>query len=148
MSSAQDKKKLDHFMKLMKEGVDGMISLGHQAAAFYYLDDLMDSYGNHAMVSVVIDTEAVESHPQFHADTGALEILKLPTPPNLLELNYKPGKQFLAKWLPKLLGFFPGYGKDYKRPPWWSVQWAKSPQSSGTKKNGRLEDHCSHVQGI
>ena len=80
MSSAQDKKKLDHFMKLMKEGVDGMISLGHQAAALYYLDELRDSYGNPAMVSVSLDTAAVESHPEFHAGTGALEILKLPTP--------------------------------------------------------------------
>ena len=67
---------------------------------------------------VGLDVEAVESHEQFHTDYTAIEVLKLPTPPNLLAITLKDARKFLAQGLKRFLGPFPGYGKSDRKPSW------------------------------
>ena len=117
----------------MKESVDGILKLGKPVAVFYYGEDEMDSYGHPAMVTVGLDVEGVESHEQFQTDYTAIEVLKLPTPPNLLAITLKEGRKFLAHWLKRFLGPSPGYGKSDRKPSWWPGSWEKSPQLAGTK---------------
>ena len=92
--SHEDQKKLKEFVKTMKESADGILKLGKPVAVFYYGEDEMDFYGHPAMVTVGLDVEAVESHELFYTDYTAIEVLKLPTPPNLLAITLKEGRAF------------------------------------------------------
>ena len=92
--SHEDQKKIKEFVKTMKESVYGILKLGKPVAVVCYGVDEMDSYGHPAMVTVGLDVEAVESHELFHTDYTAIEVLKLPTPPNLLAITLKEGRAF------------------------------------------------------
>ena len=134
-----------------KAAIDKLRRLGRQAAVYWFNGDRLESYGNPAMVSVSIDDEAVQNHPQFHENSESVGYAKLPSPPpNLLKMKYKECKEFLNQWMEKFLTYFPGYGNEDRRPTWWPTEW-KSPHKQGTKKVDMVKIIAAlylHYEGI
>ena len=126
------------FLKQILFGVNGLLTLGDQAAVIYFVDDAMRTNGHLSITSLVAPMqEAFQTHPDFLNREAVGGDVSLPESPVIdKSFTYKKAKDFFkdTKILEKVLGTKrPGYGNIEKKPSWWQIEW-KNVNSKGFSK--------------
>ena len=109
-----------------------LVLRGEQTAFLYYKKDNFHA-GGHGPITTVAHEVCVrwETDENFHIDCTPVRLVKLPAPPNLLEITQIDAKAWCTTWLPVFLGSFPGYNDPSKKPSWYPIEW--SPKRNKNK---------------